>query len=134
MRFIGLEATSDETVRDFPGPEEPVHDNQHEAEKVGLKVEAMLWTEMIRLKTADPGAEGLNSLFLDAMRHVAKEAGLVQAKVYSSAPYPNELALSLMWNTGSPERKGSRAGLCISQALQTFGLVEHSVWLEQSVT
>ena len=94
----------------------------------------MLWTEMIRLTTSDPGAERLNSLFLDARRHVAKEAGLVQARLYGSALHPNELALSLMWDTGSPEPKGSRAGLCISQALQTFGLVEHSVWLEQSVT
>jgi hypothetical protein len=94
----------------------------------------MLWTEMIRLKTIDPGAERLNSLFLDARRHVAKEAGLVQARVYSSAHRPNELALSLMWDTGSPERQGSRAGLCISQALQAFGLVEHSVWTEQSLT
>jgi len=94
----------------------------------------MLWTEMIRLKTADAGAEGLQSLFLDAMRHVAKEPGLVQAKIYSSARNPNELALSLVWDTDPPEHKGSRAGLCISQALQVFGLVELSVWIEQSLT
>jgi hypothetical protein len=107
-----------------------VQDSQREAEKVGLKVLAMLWTEMIRLKTLDPGAEGLNRLLLDAMKHVAKEPGLVEAKAYRSALQPNELALSLMWDTGSPEPKGSRAGLCISEELRAFGLVVHSVWIE----
>jgi len=85
---------------------------------------------MIRLKTLDPGAEGLDRLLLDAMRHVAKEAGLVEARIYSRALYPNELALNLMWDTGSPETKGSRAGLCICQELRAFGLVVHSVWAE----
>jgi len=92
----------------------------------------MVWTEMIRLKTADPEAEGLGSLLLEALRHVAKEAGLVEAKVYNGAVHPNELALSLIWDTESAESRGSRAGLCISEALRAFGLVEHSVWMEQS--
>jgi len=93
----------------------------------------MLWTEMIRLKTPDPGAEALNSLLFDALRHAATEPGLVQAQLYSSARNPNELALSLMWDTDFPEHKGSRAGLCISLALQAFGLVELSVWMEQTI-
>ena len=88
---------------------------------------------MIRLKTPDPEAEGLNSLLFDALKHAAKEPGLVQAQLYSSARNPNELALTFMWDTDFPEHKGSRAGLCISQALQGFGLVELSVWMEQTV-
>ena len=93
----------------------------------------MLWTEIIRLKTADPEAAGLNNLLVEAMRHTAKEPGLIEARVYNNARYANELALSLTWDIDSREYKGSRAGLCISQTLGTFGLVEHSVWMEQAV-
>ena len=88
---------------------------------------------MIRLKASDPEAEGLKSLLSDALKHAAKEPGIRRAQLYSSVGNPNELALSLMWDTDFPEYKGSRAGLCISQALQAFGLVELTVWMEQTI-
>ncbi len=31
----------------------------------------------------------------------------------------------------SSQHEGSRAGLSISEALKTFGLVEHSIWVEK---
>jgi hypothetical protein len=65
------------------------------------------------------------------MSRASGEAGLVQVHTYNSASYQTDLALSLTWDTNSFRREGSRAALTISEALKTFGLVEHSVWVEK---
>jgi hypothetical protein len=41
------------------------------------------------------------------------------------------LALHLYWETEQPEKNGSALGLHLSQALKEFGLIDHSIWIEE---
>jgi hypothetical protein len=91
----------------------------------------MLWMEMIRLRTTHAQLENVAGLLLDTVRRAVGEAGLVRIHMYNSASYQTDLALSLTWDTNSFHHEGSRAGLSISEALRTFGLVEHSIWVEK---
>ena len=91
----------------------------------------MRWMEMIRLRTTHAQLENVAGLLLDTMRSAVGEAGLVRIHMYNSASYQTDLALSLTWDTNSFQHEGSRAGLSISEALKTFGLVEHSIWVEK---
>jgi hypothetical protein len=91
----------------------------------------MLWMEMIRLRTTQGHLKGAVDLLLDAARHVAGADGLVRVHMYDNASLHTDLALSLIWDTSSPEQRGSRAALSISDTLKNFGLVEHSIWLEK---
>ena len=88
------------------------------------------WMEMIRLRTLPARIEPATDLLLDLMKEVAAEQGLAAVKLYQGAGLRTDLAMNLVWNTDPPSNKGTRAGLSISEVLRTFGLVEHSVWLE----
>ena len=91
----------------------------------------MLWMEMIRLRTTHSRLDNVAGLLINAMNRASGEAGLVQVHMYNNASYQTDLALSLTCDTNSFRREGSRAALTISEALKTFGLVEHSVWVEK---
>jgi hypothetical protein len=92
----------------------------------------MVWMEMIRLRTTEGRGEAALGLLNHSLNHLTKEEpGLVQIHVYNSASFRNDLALSLVWNTHVPHRQGSRTALSISETLNAFGLVEHSVWVEK---
>lgn len=91
----------------------------------------MLWMEMIRLRTTHGQLNNVADLLLETLGRAAEEAGLVQIHMYNSASYQTDLALSFTWDTNSFQHEGSRAALTISEALKTFGLVEHSIWVEK---
>ena len=83
------------------------------------------------MRTTEGHLERAADLLLDAARHVAGEDGLVRVHMYDNASFQTDLALSLTWDTNSPDHRGSRAALSISDTLRNFGLVEHSIWLEK---
>ena len=91
----------------------------------------MVWMEMIRLRTTEGQSEAALGLLHNSVSNVAKEPGLVEMHVYNSASFSNDLALSLLWDTRIALRQGSRTGLSISETLNVFGLVEHSIWVEK---
>jgi hypothetical protein len=91
----------------------------------------MLWMEMIWLRTARFETNDVFALLQDYARQVVAEPGLVDVHVFGNACRPTDLALSMGWSIEPPSRQGSRAGLTISEALRSFGLVEHSIWLER---
>ena len=87
--------------------------------------------EMIRLRTTPSQMQAVARLILDSVKHAAGESGLLRVHMYHSANYQTDLALSLTWETNAMQQRGSRAGLSISEALKSFGLVEHSIWMEK---
>ena len=50
--------------------------------------------------------------------------------MYRHALWETDWSLHLHWESQKPENNGSALGLRLSQALEEFGLVDHSIWLE----
>ena len=71
------------------------------------------------------------SLLLDSAECPAGEKGLLNTTIYVSVTCPTDISLTLLWDAGFSDPQGSRTGLAISDTLKTFGLVEHSPWMEQ---
>jgi hypothetical protein len=94
----------------------------------------MHWMEMITLRTLErQGKDGeIADLLCDLIKQMEHKNGLVETKVLSCASFRGDLALSLTWDTPLPERNGSRLGLSIAKTLKTFGLVDHTIWTEES--
>jgi hypothetical protein len=55
--------------------------------------------------------------------------GLLDAKVFVHAMF-KDCSLCLLWKTARPEPLGSRVGLHLTDTLKKYGLVDHSVWVE----
>jgi len=93
----------------------------------------MRWMETIKVQSAT-GKEHTTEHELTVLsREVQKNSGrqgLREATVSSHASVPGCFALRLFWDTDDPQPRGSLSGMSLAQSLKTFGLVDHSVWIE----
>jgi len=88
----------------------------------------MKWLEVIKLRLA-AGGESLLEEFLRPMAEPGQN-GLVEMKTYRHAALENDFSLHLHWESENPEQNGSTLGLRLAQALKEFGLIDHSIWIE----
>jgi hypothetical protein len=91
----------------------------------------MIWVEMIHLRTTDFHDKTLESMFRDAVTQAKGQPGLLHLRIYNNVSLTTDLAMTLVWDTDSYSGKGSKAGLIMADAFKTFGLVDHSVWIEK---
>jgi hypothetical protein len=94
----------------------------------------MKWLETIKLQSAS-GMESITERELHGLANEVRNSpdhrGSLEAVVYSHASVPGYFAIRLFWSTGLPQLRGSPLGMRITQTLKTFGLVDHSVWIEK---
>ncbi|KPK90367.1 MAG: hypothetical protein AMJ94_09555 [Deltaproteobacteria bacterium SM23_61] len=88
----------------------------------------MKWLEVIKLRSAGGSLGLLEELLLPLSE--SDPRGLVEMKTYRHAVLETDLSVHLHWNSEMPEPNGSALGLRLAQALKEFGLVDHSVWVD----
>jgi hypothetical protein len=89
----------------------------------------MKWLEVIKLRSAGKDSGALNELLLSVDK--LSQRGLVGIKIYCHAALETDLSVHLLWESGWPERDGSSLGLRLAQAFKEFGLIDHSIWIEE---
>lgn len=91
----------------------------------------MKWLEVIHIrcagKEANPSTE---EILKSAMAGTAK-GDLKDVKLYRNVFLPTDLCLYLHWERQDMEHQGSTLGLCLTEALKEFCLVNHSLWAEE---
>jgi hypothetical protein len=92
----------------------------------------MKWLEIIRLRGAGI-EEGLLEEFLQSYRTVNpdRSGNLTGIETYRHAALKNDLSVHLHWESKKLEQEGSVLGLRLAQALKEFGLIDHSIWIEE---
>ena len=94
----------------------------------------MKWLEAMKVQTAIGQEQAVqNSLMslAEEVRNSSNAAGLQDTKLYQHAMMPGYFVMQLFWDTEIPRIQGSLLGLQLKQTLKTFGLVDHTVWIEQ---
>jgi hypothetical protein len=89
----------------------------------------MKWLEIIKLRSAGKDSGLLEELLLSIDR--LGQTGLVEMKTYHHAALETDLSVHLHWESGRTEKNGSALGLRLAQALKEFGLIDHSIWIEE---
>ena len=89
----------------------------------------MKWLEVIKLRSAGGSLGLLDELLLPISG--SNQRGLVEMKTYRHAVLETDVSVHLHWNSEMPETNGSALGLRLAQALKEFGLIDHSVWVEE---
>lgn len=89
----------------------------------------MKWLEVIKLRSAGKDSELLKELLVSIDKF--SQSGLVEMKTYHHAALETDLSVHLHWQSERPDRNGSSLGLRLAQALREFGLIDHSVWVEE---
>ena len=90
----------------------------------------MKWLEIIKLRSAGNG-DGLRAELLRFIAEVDQEGGSVSIKAYRHAALESDLSVHLRWESDGPDQHGSALGLRLVQSLKEFGLIDHSVWIEE---
>jgi hypothetical protein len=94
----------------------------------------MKWIEIIKIQAASGESITLHdrlATLVQTMQRHADCQGLTTIGFCQHGTVPGCFALHLSWETGAPERQGSKTALSLIQSLQRFGLLSHSVWIEQ---
>jgi hypothetical protein len=89
----------------------------------------MRWLEVIKLRSAGEGSRLLEEFLVPIDR--LSQYGLVGIKTYRHATLETDLSVHLFWESERPEQNGSNLGLHLAQALKEFGLIDHSIWIEE---
>ena len=89
----------------------------------------MNWLEVIKLRSAEKGSGMLDELFISISK--ADQRGLVKIRTYRHAALDRDFSVHLYWKSKQPEPNGSALGLRLAQTLKEFGLIDHSVWIEE---
>ena len=88
------------------------------------------WLEIIKLRRAGNGEEILGE-FLRSLVRSGQIRELVEIKTYRHASFESDLNVHLYWESERPKPNGSALGLHLAQAFREFGLMNHSVWIEE---
>jgi hypothetical protein len=89
----------------------------------------MKWVEVIKLRSAKIGAGLREELLLPAEKPGLN--GPVEMKAYRHAALDTDWSVHLHWESERPEQNGSALGMRLARAMKEYGLVDHSVWIEE---
>ncbi len=91
----------------------------------------MSWVEIITLRSNGNAQESLIQELLNPGAKADGGDGLIAISVYRNAWLSTDLSIHLRWRSIKAEPKGSPMGLRLSETLREFGLVNHSIWVEE---
>ncbi len=91
----------------------------------------MRWLEFIRLRSTEESFGPVKELLRSISQ--LKQPGLAEVKIYRHTSLETDLSIHLQWHSERPERDGSAPGLHLAHALKEFGLVDHSLWMEEEI-
>jgi len=92
----------------------------------------MKWIEIIKLRVAESNRDSLDQELAEIISGVKLEQGLGEIKLYRHTVVVSDLSIHLYWESERPAPQGSAAGLCLMHILKAFGLISHSVWVEEA--
>jgi hypothetical protein len=89
----------------------------------------MKWLEVIKLRSAGKDSRLLEELLLSIEK--LNQSGLVEMRTLHNAALESDWSIHLHWESERPEQNGSSLGLRLAKTLEEFGLVDHSIWIEE---
>ena len=90
----------------------------------------MKWLEIIELRSVGSDRELLESQLQKLINEVEKEAKKQAINVYSRVMINTDFRIHLFHDSKIVDNRKSTLGLRLASALKTFGLVNHSIWIE----
>jgi len=90
----------------------------------------MKWLEIIELRSVGSDRELLESQLQKLINEVEKEAKKQAINVYSRVMIDTDFRIHLFHDSKIVDNRKSTLGLRLASALKSFGLVNHSIWIE----
>ena len=92
----------------------------------------MKWLEIIELRTADSNRLLLEEQLKKLITEVSKEAKRRKILVYHRVQINTDFSIHLFHESDNMDSSVSPLGLQIASNLKSYGLVNHSVWVQMN--
>jgi hypothetical protein len=93
----------------------------------------MNWIEIITLRQSTAEVERPDNNLILSLKEKCGINGLMDVRVYRHESIETDLSIHLLWDLARVNSKGSDEANHIVLLLKEYGLVNHSVWVEESV-
>ena len=90
----------------------------------------MKWVEIIKLRSAGIEQDLLEE-FLRSLAKSGQSSELLEIKTYRHAALQRDFSVHLYWKSERAEENGTNLGLHVVETFKEFGLIDHSVWIEE---
>lgn len=90
----------------------------------------MNWIEIIELRSAGNELEALKQTLAGMVSKTDRNGGLKKMSLYHNALVETDISIHIQWETGERAPEKSDLGLRLASALEEFGRVNHSIWIE----
>jgi hypothetical protein len=91
----------------------------------------MKWLEILSLRSAGNRLKLLEHELLKLVTEIEDQKGLLEMRLYRNGAVDTDLSLHLRWESPRVENEGSSLGLRLVHLMEEFGLINHSVWVEE---
>ena len=91
----------------------------------------MKWLEIIELRSVGKNRKFLEQDLKSLIEELNKETEQRTTKVYSRVVVDSDFSIHLLHDSKEADINGSPLGFQLVSTLKEFGLINHSVWVEQ---
>ena len=92
----------------------------------------MRWIEIIALRSAKGDMGALDTGLLFSIIHNYQTKRLKEVKVYRHATMETDLSVHIHWDSNGVDPMRSKVAQHLIQVLEEYGLINHSVWIEEA--
>ena len=90
----------------------------------------MNWIEIIDLRSAETGLGTFNQTLLGPITGEDRKNDLKKIGLYHNASVETDFSIHLIWEAKERSPGKSDLGVRLASALEEFGRVNHSIWIE----
>lgn len=86
--------------------------------------------EIIHLRLAGPRPPGLVE---EIRESIESQSGLVSIRIYRHAAVATDVGIHLHLEADADDSRVTELGVRLASALREYGMVEHTVWIEEEI-
>ena len=91
----------------------------------------MKWIEIIELRSAGNTRNQLETRLQEFIEQVEKKTEKQTVKLYTRMMIDTDVSIHLFHDSSKVKNRGSSLGIRLVSALKSYGLVNHTIWIEK---
>ena len=92
----------------------------------------MRWIEIVTLQSDGSIREKTIKLLKNHVSQLLRDESKVKVRLYRHAMLESDISVCLKWESDTVGVRGSKHGIILAEFLRDLGMVNHSVWIEES--
>jgi len=91
----------------------------------------MKWIEIIELRSAGNTRKQLETHLQELIKQMEKKTEKQTVKLYTRMVIDTDVSIHLLHDSSNVNNRGSSLGITLVSALKSYGLVNHTIWIEK---